>query len=145
MTTLHTALGPRLITSYAIQGAGRLEVLTLDISDPQGEVAPATDDYDLQVDETFGIEIVDVVVIKNGAGAGNTLQVKNGANAITDAIVAAVDKAVTRAGTIDRAQSTIAAGGTLRFTVSRAAGTGAMKVLVYLLIKSIAAPQAVAP
>jgi hypothetical protein len=143
MSTLKTNLGPRLTTRYAAQGTGRLEVLSLDISDPQGEVPPATDDYDIFLDDT--IEVLDVVVIKNGAGAGNTLQLKNGANAITDAIAAAVDKAVTRAGTIDRAQSTIPAGGTMRFTVSRAAGTGAMKVLVYYVIKSLAAPQATAP
>jgi hypothetical protein len=137
MTTLKNAQGTRLTTTYASQGAGRLEVLSLDIADA------ASDDYDVQADDT--IEIVDVVVIKNGAGAGNTVQVKNGATAITDAIAAAVDKAITRAGTIDRAQSTIATTGTLRISVAKAAGSAAMRVLVYYLIKSTAAPQATAP
>lgn len=120
-------------TDDLVRATGQELTLELDISDPDGDVAPSTNDHDVQVGELFGIEVVDVTVIKNGAGAGNTLTVKNGANAITDAIASAVDKAVTRAGTIDRVHSTIVAGGTLRFTVSRAAGTGAMRVLVRYL------------
>lgn len=88
----------------------------------------ASEDVDIVVTEKF--ELLDVTVIKSAAGAGNTLTVKNGATAITDAIAAAVDKAVTRAGTIDQAHSVIAAGGTLRASVTWAAGSGAMKVIV---------------
>jgi hypothetical protein len=82
----------------------------------------ATGDIDIIV--TDKIEVIDVVVQKqNGAGAANTMQIKNGATAITDAIACAVDNAITRAGTIDDSQSVIAAGGTLRLTATRAAGT----------------------
>lgn len=88
----------------------------------------ATGDHDIVINEKF--EVLDVTVIKNGAGAGNTVQIKNGATAISDAIAAAVDKTVTRAGTIDYGNNVISAGGTLRATVTRAAGSGAMKVIV---------------
>jgi hypothetical protein len=103
--------------------AGIPEVYVFNIADV------ATADYDRVVDQKF--EVTDVVVHKIGAGAANTAQVKNAATAITDAIAAAVDKAVTRAGTIDDAQSTILAGGTLRVTATKAAGSGAMKVFVF--------------
>ena len=69
------------------------------------------------------IEIVDVIVRKDGAGAGNTIQVKDGsAAAISDAIAAATDKAITRAGSIDVAKATIAAGGTFQIVATKAAG-----------------------
>lgn len=89
----------------------------------------ATADYDRAIPAKF--EVTDVTVLKSVAGAGNTVMVKSTAAAITDAIAAAVDKAVTRAGTIDRANSTIAAGGILRLTVTRAAGSSLMRVLVH--------------
>lgn len=77
------------------------------------------------------IEIVDVTVIKDGAGAANTIQIKNSAGtAISDAIAAAVDKTVTRAGTLDVATRTLAAGGELQITNTRAAGTSAATVIV---------------
>ena len=79
----------------------------------------ATADYDIIVDHKF--EVIDVVVRKDGAGSANTAEIKNSATAITDAIAAAVDKTVTRAGTIDIASNVIAAGGTLRCTFTRAA------------------------
>lgn len=88
----------------------------------------ASADYDIVVKEKF--EVCDVIVRKQGAGAANTVTIKNGSNAITDAIAAAVDKTITRAGTIDPTYEVVAAGGTLRASVSRAAGSGAMKVTV---------------
>lgn len=88
-------------------------------------------DYDIVVDNKF--EVVDVVVRKDGAGAGNTMQIKSTATAITDAIVAAVDKAVTRAGTIDSTAgvNVVPAGGILRCSAHRAAGTSAALVTVW--------------
>ena len=80
-----------------------------------------TADFDVTLAEKF--EVIDVICRKDGAGAGNTITVKNGSTAISDAIVFATDKAVTRAGTIDTAQNVIAAGGTLRVSASRSAGT----------------------
>ena len=73
---------------------------------------------DKDVIVTHKIRVIDVVVQNKAAGgAADTITVKNGATAITDAIdTNKVDKTVTRAGTIDDAQSSIAAGGTLRVT-----------------------------
>lgn len=94
----------------------------------------ATADIDLVMTEK--VEIVDVIVRKDGAGAANTIQLKtSGGTAITDAIAAAVDKAVTRAGTIDTATNVIAAGGTLRITATRAAGTMLAQVYIIVLIR----------
>lgn len=89
----------------------------------------ATTSYDFIVQEAF--ELLDVVCQKRGAaGAANTVQVKKAATAITDAIACATDTNVTRAGTIDDAQSTFAVGDTLRITVTRAAGNAACQVWV---------------
>lgn len=77
------------------------------------------------------IEIIDVVCIKDAAGAGNTIQVKNSAGtAISDAIAAAVDKAVTRAGTLDKTTRVVAAGGEIQITNTRAAGSSACAVFI---------------
>lgn len=88
----------------------------------------ATADYDIVVDGKF--EVLDVIVRKDAAGTGNTVQIKNGTTAITDAIAAAVDKAVTRAGTINVASNVVAAGGTLRCTATKSAGSMAALVTV---------------
>lgn len=65
------------------------------------------------------IRVVDAWAIHTG-GAGetsDTIQVLNGANAITDAMDwSGADQAVVRAGTINDANHEIAAGGTLRVT-----------------------------
>lgn len=91
----------------------------------------ATGDIDVTMPEKF--EVTDVVCVKrNGAGAGNTMQVKNSATAISDAIACAVDDAVTRAASIVDGAGTnvIAAAGTLRITATRAAGTRNAQVFV---------------
>lgn len=88
-----------------------------------------TADFDVTVEDKF--EVVDITCRKDGAGAANTITVKNGTTAISDAIVFATDKAVTRAGTIDTASNVIAAGGTLRVTATRSAGTVAGLVTVW--------------
>jgi len=87
-------------------------------------------DYDVVLDVKF--EVIDVIVRKDGAGAGNTITVKNGATAISDVMVAAVDKAVTRAGTISSvaAVNVVLAGGTLRVSAHKAAGSMAALVTV---------------
>lgn len=77
------------------------------------------------------IEIVDVIVNKIGAGAGNTVQVKTGGGtAISDAIAAATDKAITRMGTCDTTQNAIAAGGSFQVVNTFAAGTVQANVTV---------------
>jgi hypothetical protein len=89
----------------------------------------ATADYDIIVEDAF--EVAEVVCQKRGAaGAGNTVQVKKGATAISDAIACATDTNITRSATIDDAQSSLAAGDTLRTTVTRAAGNGACLVTI---------------
>ncbi len=86
---------------------------------------------------TQKIEIVDVTVRKDGAGAGNTIQLTDSADAnITDAIVAATDKALTRAGTIDVAKNAVVAGGTFKVVATRLAGTMACEVLVHALLRA---------
>lgn len=96
----------------------------------------ATADYDIVVDSKF--EVVDVIVGKIAAGAGNTITIKNGATAISDAIAAAVDKAVTRAGTIDRTtnNNVVAAAGTLRCTATKSAGSMACEVVVLGFVRA---------
>lgn len=99
---------------------------------PVATTGSITADFDVIVAEKF--EVVDVICRKDAAGAANTITIKNGATAISDAIAYAVDKAVTRAGTIDTASNVIAAGGTLRVTATRSAGTvaGLVTVLGYI-------------
>ncbi len=72
---------------------------------------------------THKTEILEVVVQKRGAagGASDTIQLKNTADAITNALdINVADKTIVRPGTIDDAFSTIAAAGTLRITMTKA-------------------------
>lgn len=97
----------------------------------------ATGDIDTVLADKF--EVVDVTCIKrNGAGAANTMQIKNGATAISDAIACATDDAVTRGASIVDGAGTnvIAKGGTLRLTATRAAGTRNALVLVHGFIRA---------
>jgi hypothetical protein len=82
----------------------------------------------------FKAEIIRIDVIKDVAGAGNTLQAKNGAGtAISDAIAAAVDKAVTSAGTLDKTTRLLLAGAELQLTNTLAAGSTALAAFVYVI------------
>jgi hypothetical protein len=67
---------------------------------------------------THKTRVIDAWLVLRGAGvATTTLQVKNGANAITDAMAASgSDQALVRAATLNDAYWEIAAGGTLRVT-----------------------------
>lgn len=85
---------------------------------------------------THKIRVIDAWAVKVGAlgGAANTVQVANGANAITDAMsINIADQAVARAATIDDAQHEIAAGGTLRVIRTKAGGNAACIVYVSAL------------
>jgi hypothetical protein len=91
----------------------------------------ATGDVDVTL--THKTRVIDVMVVKTGGAgaAGNTYQVKNGANAITNAIDGNVaDKALRWAGEIDDAQHEIAANGTLRVTRTKVGGNAACIVYV---------------
>lgn len=85
---------------------------------------------DVDIVLTHKTRIIDVQCIGTAAGgAGDTITVKNGANAITDAIDMNVADGVSkRAGTIDDAQWDIAAAGTLRITGASAVNA---EVIVY--------------
>lgn len=81
----------------------------------------ATGDVDVTL--THKTRVFDVVVIKTAGagGASDTITVKNGANAITNAMdINVADKTVVRPTTIDDAQWEIAASGTLRVTRTKA-------------------------
>lgn len=134
------ALGPK--SPQEIINADLLSRLTV----PAGTTTPGllvaipvatsgsvTADFDVVITEKF--EVLEVICRKDGAGAGNTITVKNGSTAITDAIAFAVDKTQTKAGTIDTAQNVIAAGGTLRVTATRSAGTVVGLVTVIGIIR----------
>ena len=88
---------------------------------------------DTDVVLTHKTRVIDAWLVLRGAGVSTTtLQVKNGANAITDAMAASgSDKALVRAAEIDDAQWEIAAGGTLR--VTSATGDTQPDATVYVL------------
>lgn len=114
--------------SPAVLSSAPIEVIPLDIPN-----TGAAADYDyVNADK---IEVVDITVIKDTAGAANTIQLKTAAGAanISDAIAAAVDKAVTRAGTLDKAQRTINAGAGFRIHAAWAAGSSACQVFLHVI------------
>lgn len=92
----------------------------------------ATGDVDVVLDQKT--RILDVWLVKTGGagGSGDTITVKNGSTAITDAMdINVADKVVVRAGTIDDAQQEIAAAGTLKVTRTKgSANNAACKVYV---------------
>lgn len=95
----------------------------------------ATGDIDITMKRK--IEVIDVTCIKsNGAGAGNTMQLKKGAAVISNAIACDTDNAVTRAGSIDDANATLAVNDILRVTATRAAGTRDARVFVKCLFRA---------
>lgn len=82
------------------------------------------------------VEIINVEVRKSGTDTGGTVQVKDGSNAaITDAIVAAVDKALTRATTIDPAKNQIAAGANVNITYTRGSGASDSEVFLHVIYR----------
>lgn len=131
---------PELAASSAISGnnvgnvananvvGGIPVIFRIDIADA------ATGDVD--VVSTHKVRVIDAWAVKtaNAGGAANTIQVKNGANAITDAMSINInDQAIVRAASIDDAQHEIAAGGTLKVTRTKAGGNAACIVYVSAL------------
>lgn len=104
---------------------GGLEVLhRIDIA------AGALADTDVVL--THKTRVTDAWLVLRGAGVvSTTLQVKNGATAITDAMAASgADQAIVRAASIDDAAWEIAAAGTLRVTSATGATQPAATVFV---------------
>lgn len=88
-------------------------------------LVPAGANADVDLVLTHKTRITDFWFALKGAGtAGSTVTLKNGANAISDAIDASAggDKDVFRAGELDDAQHEVAAGGTLRVTKASTGG-----------------------
>ena len=120
-----TAVNPAVPATYAPSQPLRCLVFALPNTG-------ATALYDVLNQEK--IEINDVDIYKIGAGAGNTVQIRTAAGvAISDAIVAAVDKALTRAGQIDMSTPTnvIAAGAGFQINNVWAAGSNQCVVCIY--------------
>lgn len=75
---------------------------------------------------THKVRVIDAHLVKRSAAGGGagTIQLFNGATAITDAMsINVADRTVVAAGTIDDAAWEIAAGGTLRIVRTRTAST----------------------
>lgn len=115
------------VANSAISPAGSVGGLPILIPIDIPDAATATYSYKT----AQKIEIIDAWVIKDGAGAANTVQVTDGADAaITNAMAAAVDKTVTHAGTIDKAKRVLASGATFKVVATRAAGTMAAQLFI---------------
>jgi len=114
------------------------------ISDP-GQIDPTmTIPFDIVFDSTddgtttqtiiasvpFTFKVVDVAVQATANSGGGTVMLMNGTNAITDAIICAVDTTVTRAGTIDKTYAVVATGAALKIVKNAAADVGLVTVKV---------------
>lgn len=82
---------------------GTFQIVTAFPAGTVGAIVPAAIDSDPSL--VFDFEILDVTVRTDTAVTSSTVQVKNNTTAVTDAIISAAAKAVTRAGTIDVAQN----------------------------------------
>lgn len=100
---------------------GGVEVVTV-VAVPDG----ATGDVDVVLTDKTEVMSVEVVKTAGAGGASDTITVKNGATAITNAMdINVADKTVVRPTTIDDAATLIAAAGTLRVTRTKASGANA--------------------
>jgi len=101
------------------------------------DTGAATTDTDITL--THKTKILYVIVVKTSTASlnngANTVQILNGTSAITDAIDIRniADKTVKLCGTIDDAQQTISAGGTLRLERVAASATDDNAVDVYVV------------
>jgi hypothetical protein len=91
-------LGARLMEEAMYGG------LTLQIAQPAGAVGvstplPLPSDPDL----LFDFEVIDATVRTESAVTSSAVQLRAGTNAVSDAVVSAANKAVTRVGTLDQA------------------------------------------
>lgn len=96
----------------------------------------ATGDVDVTL--THKTMVTDIWLMKTAGagGASDTITVKNGSTAITNAMdINVADKVMVRAGTIDDAQGTISAGGTLRVTRTKASANNVACVVFVLGVR----------
>jgi len=109
-----TAVNPDVVAPTAASGWGVYVCFTTDITDAAG-------DTDFTMPFKFELQEVQIIKTVGNGGAGDTLTVKAGGTAISNAISLNVtNKATAWAGSIDIAQSTLAKGATLRFTAAKA-------------------------
>lgn len=100
---------------------------------------PIVVNYAVTADATGGLEIIsslpcdmeilDVIVQCTTANTSGTLLISESANAITNAMICAVDKVIVRAGTIDDAFSKMSAGDTLKVTANGNADRGTVTII----------------
>ena len=88
---------------------------------------------ELAVTIPFACEVLDVIVQARATVGSGTVTLKAGSTAITDAIVMETDKAITRAGTIDDAQSTLAKGATVTVDTANSGDRGLVTIIVRLV------------
>lgn len=77
----------------------------------------------------FACRIVDIIVECTAASGSGTATVRKVTTAISDAMIMAVDKVIVRAGTIDDAQSTLAAGNNVNVITNGAADRGVVTLV----------------
>src|SRR4051812_44416737 len=115
------AIGARATTSANVADnnpiGGQEIIHIIDVPDA------ATANVDVTVVHKF--EVMSMVVVKKAGagGASDTIQLKNGTSAISNAIsINVADQTVISPGTLDDSQTVIAAGGTLRAACTKASG-----------------------
>lgn len=79
----------------------------------------------------YDMEVIDVIVQCTGANNNGTLTLENGGTPVTDAIICAVDKTITRAGTIDDSVSTLYTTSTVTVDAAGANDRGIMWIIGY--------------
>jgi hypothetical protein len=102
---------------------GTLIVIKKDISAASDPIAIFT------ADAPYGFTVLDVIVECTATNSSGAVTLTDGTTAITDAITMATNKAITRAGTIDDAKATIAAGGSLVADKNASADEGVITIL----------------
>ena len=87
----------------------------------------------------FKFQVLDVIIQCRGAAELATMKLTDGTNDITDAIVCAVNKVITRAGTIDDSKSTIDINETLEVVCAESGAQELTDVigLVTVVIKKV--------
>ena len=120
---------------------GDNEILPKKIATVEGNVTvPVAIKFDVTADASAGLsifnanapfkmKIVDVIVETTATVTSETVKLTNGTNDITNLVVSDTDLAVTRVGTIDRAYSTIAKGGSLKVVALTSAGRMSLTVI----------------
>lgn len=79
------------------------------------------------------MRVVHMFVRCTAASSNGTLQLRVGTTAISDAVICAVDKTITAAGTLDPAQTTLTAGTEYNIKANATGDKGVVTLLGYLV------------